>query len=83
MSEKKLLHFGNMQPADGIDGGENEREPGETERIAELDRATRAHDVEDDLEIEAIVAFALDEYLAMKDGQHEKQEHGNEYVENP
>lgn len=72
MDKEKLLHFSDVHPAYSIDGGENEREPGETERVAELDGATRADDVEDDLEVEAFGALALDEYLAVKYGQHEE-----------
>ena len=78
MSEEQLLHFGDLHPTYGVDGREDKGEPGETERVAERDVTTRADDVEDDLEIEAIVAFALDEYLAVKDGQHEEQEDADE-----
>lgn len=83
VDKEQFLHFGDLQPTNGVDGGKKEGEPGQTERVAERDRATRAYDVEDYLEVKTVVAFAFDEYLAVEDGQHEEQEDGDEQVENP
>lgn len=77
------MHFGDVQPAEGVDGRENEGEPGKTERVAERDVPTRADDVEHDLEVETVVALGLDEDLAVEDGQHEEQEDGDEQIEHP